>query len=265
MNGFIKLSSPATGEFWQIPVLFEDDHLLVLDKPTGLLTSPDRSDPQRPCLMNLLHFGIATSKPWVRERALKYLMNAYRLDSETGGVMLLAKDKRVLVALANLFGSGKPFKQYVAIVCGSPTEKRFAVDAKLASHPVKTGVMRVDSKRGKKSETRFEELEKFSGYTLLNAEPLPDRPHQIRVHLRHFGLPVVGDVIYGGRPLRLSSLKSDYRLKEGKVEHPLISRAATHLERLTFPHPVTNEFLTISSPWPKDLKVAVKYLRQFVL
>ena len=69
----IKLSSPATREFWEIPVLFEDEHLLALDKPAGLLTSPDRYDPQRPNLMKLLHAGIAAGKPWARERNLTYL------------------------------------------------------------------------------------------------------------------------------------------------------------------------------------------------
>ena len=67
-TGTIKLSSPATREFWEIPVLFEDEHLLALDKPAGLLTSPDRYDPQRPNLMKLLHAGIAAGKPWARER-----------------------------------------------------------------------------------------------------------------------------------------------------------------------------------------------------
>ena len=85
--GTIKLSSPATREFWEIPVLFEDEHLLALDKPAGLLTSPDRYDPQRPNLMKLLHAGIAAGKPWARERNLEYLSNAHRPDFETSGVI----------------------------------------------------------------------------------------------------------------------------------------------------------------------------------
>src|SRR5579862_9582010 len=98
MSEVIKLSSPATREFWEIPVLFEDDHLLALDKPSGLLTSPDRYDAQRPNLMKLLHEGITLSKPWAAQRKLTYLMNAHRLDFETSGVILLAKTKPVLVA-----------------------------------------------------------------------------------------------------------------------------------------------------------------------
>ncbi len=263
MSAAIKLSSPATREFWEIPVLFEDEHLLALDKPAGLLTSPDRHDPQRPNLMKLLHAGIAAGKPWARERALTYLTNAHRLDFETSGVILLAKNKPALVALANLFSSEKPLKKYVALVRGTPAEDKFTVDAKLAPHPVKIGLICVDPRNGKKSKTEFEVLEKFSDWTLLRCQPFIERPHQIRVHLRHAGFPVVGDELYGGKPLWLSRLKQDYRLKPGREERPLLSRAALHAEELSLPHPVTGETVTITAPWPKDLKVAVKYLRQF--
>ena len=263
MSAAIKLSSPATREFWEIPVLFEDGHLLALDKPAGLPASPDRCDPQRPNLMKLLHTAIADAKPWARERGLNYLMNAHRPDIETSGVILLAKSKPALVALANLFGSEKPVKKHLALVQGTPPENQFEVDVPIATHPAKIGLMRVDPKHGKKSRTRFEVLELFSGYALLKCEPLTERTHQIRVHLRYAGFPVVGDGLYGGKPLWLSRLKPNYRLKPGHEERPLFSRAALHAEELTLPHPVTGEMLTITAPWPKDLNVALKYLRQF--
>jgi RluA family pseudouridine synthase len=263
VSAAIKLSCPATREFWEIPVLFEDEHLLALDKPAGLLTSPDRYDPLRPNLMKLLHTAIAGGKPWARERQLEYLMVAHRLDGETSGVILLAKNKPALIALANLFGSEKPAQKYVALAQGRAAEDQFEVDAKLAPHPVTTGLIHVDPKNGKKSKTRFAVLEKFDGWTLLKCEPLISRNHQIRVHLRHAGLPVVGDELYGGKPLWLSRLKPNYRLKPGHEERPLFSRAALHAEELGLPHPVTGATVTITAPWPKDLKVAVKYLRQF--
>ncbi|HUB87942.1 MAG TPA: RluA family pseudouridine synthase [Verrucomicrobiae bacterium] len=267
MNAAIKLSSPATREFWEIPVLFEDENLLALDKPARLLTSPDRYDPNRPNLMKLLHTGIADGKPWARERGLNYLSNAHRLDFETSGIILLAKNKNVLVALADLFGTEKPLKKYVALVRGEPPAEQFEVDAKLAPHPVKIGLMRVDPKNGKKSKTKFEVLENFSrfGYVLLRCEPLTGRTHQIRIHAAHVGLKIAGDELYGGKFLWLSRLKADYRLKPGREERPLISRVALHAEELQLPHPVTKETLTITAPWPKDLTVAVKYLRRYNL
>ncbi len=263
MNAVIKLSSPATRDFWEIPVLFEDDHLLALDKPNGLSSSPDREDLQRPNLLTLLHAGIADHKPWAAERGLSYLMISHRQDFETSGVILLAKSKTVLVQLANLFSSEKPLQRYLALVCGTPPEDRIEIDARIAPHPVKTGLMHVDSKRGKRSRTVVQVLERFARYALVRCESPIVRTHQIRVHLRHIGLPVAGDLLYGGRPLFLSHLKRDYHAKKTEPERPLIGRTALHAEELHLPHPVTSEMLVIRAPWPKDLSVAVKYLRRY--
>ena len=257
----IKLSSPATREFWEIPVLFEDPHLLALDKPAGLLVSPDRYDLTRPDLMRLLHDAIAAGKPWVKERGLAYLCHAHRLDLETSGILLLAKTKPVLVALANLFSMGKPVNRCLALVHGSPKEERFEVNARLGPHPLTPGMMRVDPRAGKKAQTLFEVVERFSDHTLLRCQPVTERPHQIRVHLQNSGLRIVGDELYGGRPLLLSRFKRDYRLKPGRVERPLISRVALHAEELALPHPITGELVAITSSLPKDLTVALKYLR----
>src|ERR1051325_9255028 len=158
---FIKLSSAETQEFWKVPVLCEDDALFALDKPAGLLTSPDRYDPERPNLMRVLHDGIAAGKPWAIERGLAYLSHTHRLDAETSGVLLLAKSKPVLVALANVFSMETPGKKYVALVHGTPGEDHFEVNAKLAPHPLKPGQMRVDE-RGKKARTIFDVAEKFA-------------------------------------------------------------------------------------------------------
>lgn len=263
MSATVKLSSPATKEFWEIPVLFEDGDLLALDKPSGLLTSPDRYDAARPNLMALLHAGIEQQKPWAKERNLTYLSNAHRLDFETSGIILMAKNKPALVALADLFGSEKPSKKYLAIAWGIPPEKIFEVDAKLSPHPVKIGEMRVDPKNGKKSKTEFEVLEQYSDWCLIRCTPLTERTHQIRIHLKHAGFPIVGDQLYGGKQLWLSRLKRDYRLKPGRDERPLMARVCLHAEELTLPHPVTNELVSIKSEWPKDIRVALKYLRQY--
>ncbi len=259
----LRLSSPATRESWSIPVVWEDGHLLGLDKPSRLLVSPDRYDPERPNLMGLLHRDIARGAAWARERHLTYLANAHRLDFETSGVLLLAKHKSILVALADLFGSEQVQKTYVALVQGTPETDAFEVNAPLAPHPVRTGLVRVDPKRGKKATTRFEVAERFGGYTLVRCHPLTGRTHQIRVHLRRADLPIVGDALYGGAPLFLSRLKPGYRFKPDEPERPLLGRVALHAEQLSLVHPVTRESVTLAAEWPKDLKVAVRYLRQF--
>jgi len=261
----IKLSSPETGQFWEIPVLWEDDLTLALNKPAGLLVSPDHDDPARPSLMKLLHRGIERGAPWAKARGLTWLTNAFRLDSATTGVILLAKNKPALVALANQFGAAKPHATCVALARGSKTEDAFAADASLASHPLQSGVMRVDMKNGKPARTEFTVRERYAaaGCLLLECRPFSNRPHQIRVHLKHLRLPIVGDSIYGGPPLLLSSLKPGYRLKPGQTERPLISDVALHCEQLTFTHPAGGAETKITAPWPKDLAVAVKYLRRY--
>jgi 23S rRNA pseudouridine1911/1915/1917 synthase len=263
MSAVIKLSSPATKQFWEIAVLFEDEHLLALDKPSSLLTSPDRYDAERPNLMRLLPREIGRNAAWAQQRQISYLANAHRLDFETSGVLLLAKSKTVLIELANQFGSAKPDKTYLALVHGLPSEPMFDVNAALAPHPIKPGISRVDPKGGKKAATKFEVLQRFARYTFLKCQPLTGRTHQIRVHLRDAGFPIVGDQKYGGMPLLLSRLKKDYRLKPNATERPLIGRVALHAASLQILHPIKRCALVIEAPLPKDMTVALKYLRKF--
>ena len=262
MSAIIKLSSPETKDYWEIPVLYEDDALLAIDKPARLLVSPDRYDPARPNIMKLFHRDIARGAKWVQERNITYLANAHRLDFETSGVLLLTKTKPALIDVANLFGSELAQKTYLAIATGSPENDTFDDNAKLGAHPVRVGLIRVDEKHGKKSYTAFEVIERFKGFTYLRCKPRTGRTHQIRVHLQHRHLPIVGDQLYGGAPLMLSSIKRNFRLKPGKTENPLISRVALHAAELTITHPITNSSVTITSPVPHDFEVALKYLRR---
>lgn len=263
MTPNIKLSSVATHEFWEIPILFEDEHILALDKPPFLLTSTDRYDPERVNLLKLLHKAIADGKPWAKERGISYLMNAHRLDFEASGVLLLAKTKPTLIALASLFGEEKPMLTFDALVQGSPAQDVFEVGAPIGAHPVRLGVMRIDRKHGKKSRTLFEVAERFEDYTLLKCRPLTHRTHQVRVHLGSLRFPIAGDGMYGGRPLLLSRLKRDYRLKPEKTERPLLGLAALHAAQMELKHPVTGQTLVMTAEWPKDFKVAIKYLRRY--
>ena len=152
---------------------------------------------------------------------------------------------------------------YAALVRGSAEQSGFEANLQLAPHPARPGFVRVDPKTGKRSRTEFSVREIYSGYLLLECRLLTARRHQIRVHLRHLRLPLVGDEMYGGPALWLSTLKTSYRLKPGHTEKPLISRPALHAEQLSFRHPVTGQPAKIEAPWPKDMLVAVKYLRRY--
>lgn len=262
-SDLIKLSWPQTQDFWKIPVLFEDPYLLALDKPSRLLTSPDRYDADRPNLMRLLHRDIERAAPWTVKRGITYLANAHRLDFETSGCLLLAKTKPALISLANEFGAEKPHKTYLALIHGAPSQASFEVKAKLGPHPLKTGLNRVDEKGGKRASTAFRLLESFSGYSLMECTPFTGRTHQIRVHLQYVGLPIVGDALYGGQPLQLSRLKPNYTLKHGREETPLMGRVALHAQALSILHPETHDPVRIESPLPHDFEVALKYLRRY--
>lgn len=263
MSAVLKLSSPEPRHFWEIPILFEDEHLLVLDKPAGLATTPNPAESSFPALLPLLHAGIAAKKPWATQRAVQFLVEAHRLDAEASGILVLARSREIRAALREQFGSEKPTLQYLVLVAGVPEEPNFDVTAPVAAHPRAAGRLRVDAKGGRRALSHFEVMEQFAGYALLQATPLTHQPGQLRVHLQHVGLPVVGDATSGGAPLRLSQLKPAYRFKRDEEEHPLIGRAALHADRLTVRHPGTGVSLHLTAPWPKDLTVAVKYLRKF--
>jgi RluA family pseudouridine synthase len=259
----LKLSSPETREFWEIAVLHEDARLFVIDKPARLLVQPDPDAPERPSLMQLLHAAIAAGKPWAVERGISYLANVHRLDFEASGALVLAKDKDAHEQLGNLFGSEKPVLEYLALVNGTPQEPEFTIEAPLLPHPMQPGVMRVDFNEGKKTITRFELVESFNGYSWMRCIPVTQRVHQVRAHLKWAKIPVCSDEAYQGKPLWLSRIKRHYTLKPNKDERPLTPRLALHVARLTLPDASGGEPLVIECPLPKDLQVALKYLRKF--
>ena len=236
---------------------------MALDKPAGLLTAPDVESPDRPSLMGLLHKGIAEAKPWARDRGLSYLMFPQPFAAAQDGVLLLAKSKTVLSALADLFGSEQPIVSFVTLVRGSPAEDCFSIDAKLAPHPARPDLVVVDPRKGKRARSNFEVVERFDGWTLVKGVPLTWRRNQLRAHLAHARLPLAGDDLYRGKPLWLSSLKPNYHLKPNHTERPLIGAPCLHAGQLNLTHPITGQALRIQSPWPRDLLVALKYLRKY--
>lgn len=261
----IKLSFPATHQFWEIPVLHQDEQLLAIDKPQDLPLASPTGDNTTPGLLPLLHDGIQQGKPWATALGLNFLLNAHTLDDDISGLLLFARSKPVLATLANLFGSEKPLLKYLALVHGVPAEDRFEVDAAVGHDPARPGLMRLEGRQSKKARTRFEVVERFEKHTLISCEPLSHRVHQVRLHLRRARLSVCGDELYAGKPLWLSSLKPGYRLKPNKSERPLLGHVAIYAHTLTLPHPATGQPLAITAPAPKDLTVALKYLRRYAL
>ena len=260
----IVLRSAVSEDRWEIPVLYEDDTVLAIAKPSGLLTSPDRYDKDRPNLMSLFHVGIKDQVVWARAHRLSYLANVHRLDADTSGLMLLAKTKEALSTLAGQFVQRQTKKGYLALVHGEPTPWEQTIDKRIAPHPTRENLFVARSHVGKDAVTQIKVLETFRHYALVQAEPLTGRTHQIRVHLKSIGHSIVADSLYGTSDgVFLSQLKRGYKHSKLQPERPLIGRLALHAERMTIIHPVTKQPLDLVAPLPRDFEVALKYLRKF--
>jgi len=270
----------APGASVALAVLYEDAALLALDKPGGVMVAPDTYDKQKPNLMSAVHRALGTPAAWVRERHLNFLANVHRLDADTSGVLLLAKTREALRAVAKQFHDRTVGKGYLALVAGVPAEDEFAVEMQIGPHPARPWLQTERRHGGKRTLTRFRVLERFrlpflrsqskgpslGAVALVQCEPETGRTHQIRVHLQHAGHPILGDALYGGgsrSTLLLSQLKPGYKPHANEAERPLLGRLALHAERLVVVHPVSGTPLELVAPLPKDFQVALKYLRRF--
>jgi RluA family pseudouridine synthase len=246
----------------EVPVVFADASLLVLDKPAGLLVAPDRWDRARANLSALLRASIAAGAPWCKALKVTYAANAHRIDADTSGLLVCALNREALSSLVEQFRGRTVDKQYLAIVHGAPSEDAFAVDLPIRPDDRYPGLVRTGRSAGKAALTRFEVVERYRGYALVRARPETGRQHQVRVHLKAAGHSIVGDADYGGHPLMLSRLKRKYR-ESADGERPLIARQALHAHRLRLAHPATGAALELEAEIPKDIAVALKYLRRY--
>jgi RluA family pseudouridine synthase len=246
-----------------IGVVFADAHLLALNKPAGLLAVRDRWDAARENLADLLRAAVQRGDAWARAMGYTYLANVHRLDAPTSGIMVFAASREDLGRLVRAFRERAVTKSYLALVRGAPPSDTFAIDLPIAPDPRHPG--RVRTGGGKPARTDFEVLERFRGFTLVQARPVTGRQHQIRVHLRAAGCPIVGDADYGdGRPLMLSGFKRNYR-ETSHLERPLIGRLALHAHRLALAHPATGAPLDLEAPPPKDFAASLNCLRKYAL
>lgn len=235
------------------PVIHEDAALIAFDKPSGLLVAPDRWDKTRVNLMGLVHAKFGS-----------HVANVHRIDADTSGLVLCAKTKAALDFLTGQFQSKTVGKAYEAIVVGAPALDTYTVDFVLKEDEAKPGRMCVVKKHGKAALTECRVVARYprAGFAHVECRPLTGRTHQIRVHLAASGTPILNDPFYGtDTPLLLSALKRGYKGRDD--ERPLIGRLALHAAALTFNHPETREPMTLVSPRPQDLSVALKYLEKF--
>jgi RluA family pseudouridine synthase len=230
--------------------LYEDDSMIVINKPAGLLTIPDRYDSSKENLYSILkdHFG--------------EIFIVHRLDKDTSGAIVFAKTPEAHRSLCIAFEERKTEKKYLAILSGVPREKAGVIDLSIAESPAGKGMMMV-SKKGKEAITEYTVIESFNNFSLVEATLVTGRTHQIRVHFNALGFPLAVDLMYGKREkLFLSEIKKSINLGKEEEERPLLTRTALHSWKLTVPHPVTGEPVHVEAGIPKDLNAVINQLRK---
>jgi 23S rRNA pseudouridine1911/1915/1917 synthase len=240
-----------------LEILFEDDHLLVINKPAGLSMHPGAGN-RKATLANAVVQHVGSKQLAVGESDRPGIV--HRLDKDTTGVVVVAKTVPVHAALARQFADRSAGRTYVALVFTTPRAKRPVqqseqgeVNAPLGRHPTRRTMMAV-VEQGKRAVTRWATVERFPYGTLLECRLETGRTHQIRVHMNSIGCPVVGDTLYGdfsNLPLRLQEAATRF------------GRQALHAATLAFSHPVTGERLSFSAPLPSDFQDLLGVFRNF--
>jgi 23S rRNA pseudouridine1911/1915/1917 synthase len=230
-----------------LDVLFEDKHLLAVNKPSGMVVHPGAATGEDTLVHALLAHcaGSLSGIGGVERPGI-----VHRLDKETTGVIVVAKNDKAHRALADQFATRALKKEYVALVSGVPQLLSGTIDRAISRHPVHRHRMTV-GEGGKPARTDWERVEAFGDIAaLMRCQIFTGRTHQIRVHLKSLGYPILGDALYG--------LKPDARL----TSQP--ERVMLHAEHLVLTHPVSGKELDLRAPLPGDFQKLIKRLRQAV-
>jgi 23S rRNA pseudouridine1911/1915/1917 synthase len=234
-------------------VVFEDDHMVVLNKPPGLVVHPAPGNYTGTLVNALLyHYGSLPSSSKAaaegegseRERA----GIVHRLDKDTSGVMVVARTEQALKALTKQFKDRVVQKKYLALVSGVIKKGSGTIEAAIGRHVKERKKISVHTASPREAITMFKVKERFKNATLVEVEIKTGRTHQIRVHMAHAGFPVLGDRVYGGA-------------KAAKIGDLAIARQMLHAESLSLLHPVTETPLTFSAPPPADMAAVIERLR----
>ena len=231
-------------------IIFESDDFIGINKPSGLLSIPDREG-KEPSLKSLL------------QEKYENIFTVHRLDKDTSGLIVFAKNERAHRHLSIQFEERQTEKIYVGLVLGSPSNQSGTINLPIAENMVTRGSM-IINRRGKESITDYEVLENFGSYSWMQFRIHTGRTHQIRVHMKDLGHPIVCDELYGdGKPLLLSSLKSKFKLSKNELEErPLLNRLALHAFKLSFTN-LAGEKITLEADLHKDLRASLQQLSKW--
>ncbi|WPP49030.1 RluA family pseudouridine synthase [Catalinimonas niigatensis] len=226
-------------------ILFEDEDYLLINKPAFISTLDDRNDD-----LSI----ISMARDYVESAQV-----CHRLDKETSGALLIAKNPDAYRSASMQFEHRKVKKIYHAVCDGIHDFRELKVD--LPIYATSKGVVKISKREGKEALTFINTLKAYRKYTLVECQPVTGRMHQIRIHLSSQGAPISGDEQYGGKPFFLSALKKNYNLKKDAEEQPLMKRVALHAQAFTFKL-MNQEDVRVEAPYPKDFAVLIKQLEK---
>lgn len=237
-------------------IIFEDDHLLVINKPPDMVVHPARGHARGTLVNALAHYCNRLSgvngplRPGI----------VHRLDRDTSGVIIVAKTDQAHCRIAHQFENREVKKEYIAVVYGEMGFDSDVITAPLGRHVRFREKVDIRYDIGKASISRYEVVERYKGFTMVKVFPKTGRTHQIRVHMRHIGYPIVADSLYSRKD---SLYMSDLLQGDINDDNPLIERQALHAARIGFIHPVSNKLVEFEAQLPDDMTNLINGLRKY--
>jgi 23S rRNA pseudouridine1911/1915/1917 synthase len=269
-NGQVEVSQidvPRKGPAPQaipLSILHEDDAIIVVNKPAGMIVHPAKGHWEGTLASALAHhFGPLSGRGGPTRPGI-----VHRLDRDTSGALVIAKNDQAHDALATQFKDRIVKKEYLAIVVGVPDRDQDVIEAPIGDHPMQRErkAIRREEGRGREAVTFYEVVERFDGYALVIVRPKTGRTHQIRIHLTHAGYPVLCDRLYGGRA-EITELELIPRGKLPQdppaLTRTLLRRQALHAHRLTISHPTSGEVMQFEAPPPADFQETLDAIRRW--
>ncbi len=238
-----------------IEVIYQDNEMIVVNKQPRLIVHPARGNTHGTLANGLVYYfnELSTGGDELRPGIV------HRLDKNTTGVMVVAKNDTAHWKLSRQFQERKTKKTYLAVVHGKLELTCDCINQPLGTHPIKREKYAIRPRIGKEAITYYEVLEEFRGFSLIKLSPKTGRTHQLRVHMSYLQHPIVADDMYGGKVVYPWQIEDT----EAAVQEPLMDRTALHAHKLEIKHPVSGKMMEFEAPVPEDMQRLIDKLRQF--
>ncbi|MEN3045784.1 MAG: RluA family pseudouridine synthase [Candidatus Hydrothermales bacterium] len=246
-------------------IIYEDEYLAIINKPKGIVVHPAKGHHSGTIVHGLIfRYGELPLQDDEDEENIRAGI-IHRLDKDTSGCMVVAKDKETLTKLGIMMERREIKREYRALVWGIMPQKSFEIDAPIGRDPVNRLKRKVTYENSKPAITIYEVLKEFNKIcSLLKINLLTGRTHQIRVHMEYMGHPVVGDPLYSGREARkILNITGSDKKEEVKNLLTIFSSQALHAYKISFTHPITGKYIEVEADYPEEFKRGLEYLKKF--